>query len=163
MFIGAINYANTEKALEELYRWSGTAEKAAEFLIISEGGDVGCAFAIADQMHRLQRDGLNITTHAMGWVASAANLIMQAGDTRVMDKNAILMIHHSYRTLSQKTTASIAQASADRSGMFDQKMFEVITERTNYDAKELIARIGGTEYVVNSNQALLDGLADRIA
>lgn len=163
MFIGAINYANTETLLETLYSWQGIDEKEAELLIMSEGGDVGCAFAIADQMARLQREGLAIATHAMGWVASAANIIMQAGDIRTMDKNAVLMIHHSYRNLNEKTTASVAQASANRSTMFDEKMFEAITKRTHYDARELAFRIGGTEYVVTSNQALIDGLADSIA
>jgi ATP-dependent Clp protease protease subunit len=58
---------------------------------MSEGGALAEAFAMYD---RIRLSPCHVTTLATGFVASAATLILQAGDERLITETACLMIHN---------------------------------------------------------------------
>ena len=67
-------------------------EKPVELEINSNGGDVSAAYAIVDVMESIQ---LPVMTFALGTCASAAVLLLAAGDrgSRVVGANVTVMIH----------------------------------------------------------------------
>ena len=73
-----------------------------EVEINSPGGDVFAALAIYNM---LKASGKTVTTRVMGIAASAASLILMAGDKREMPRNAFVMIHNAATTASGNTAA----------------------------------------------------------
>jgi len=61
--------------------------------ITSPGGDILSGFALIDYIRWLRLEGHSVTTVTFGYAASMAGVILQAGDQRVMSKNALLLIH----------------------------------------------------------------------
>lgn len=64
-----------------------------ELQINSPGGDIFSGFALIDFIRDLQCKGHEVTTVAFGMAASMGGVILQAGTTRVIGSNALLLIH----------------------------------------------------------------------
>lgn len=75
--------------------------------IISGGGDAYAALAFFD---RIKASPCHIDIVVTGWAASAASLILAAGDRRYMTKNAWVMVHEDNTFIKHK---SISEAEKD--------------------------------------------------
>lgn len=130
--------------------------------IRSTGGDVGDAILIHDA---LAATGAAVTTRCYGYVASAATIIAQAASegAREISASALYLIHNSICTcegnagdlrqseeLLLKTDERIAAIYAARSG------------RTTADFAVLMAENNGSGRWLSPEEALAEGLADRI-
>jgi ATP-dependent protease ClpP protease subunit len=108
--------------------------------INSPGGDVFDAFAI---YNALRRYAGKIDTRVDGIAASAASLILMAGDRVIMPENAMVMIHNAWiitggtasdlRTtadMMDKARDGIVAAYAQKSGLDDAKIIEMLDATT---------------------------------
>ncbi len=116
-----VSEGTVKECINQLTTWSRQNPKGAhiEIQINSPGGGVIEGFALIDFLHDLRHKGHTIDIVALGWAASMAGVILQAGDRRVMGENAILLIH---------------KAQFGASGSFDQiedrvKMVKLMQDR----------------------------------
>lgn len=86
---------SVKECITRLTSWSRQHPKCdIEIQINSPGGDVIEGFALIDFLGDLRKKGEHkVDIVALGMAASMAGVILQAGDTRIMGKNAILLIH----------------------------------------------------------------------
>lgn len=90
-FIGSSFFSGgvTDKSVADALRDIGKVDDL-KVVINSVGGDVFIAFSIFSQLRKF---AANIIIEIEGLAASAAAFISQAGDKRIMSKNALFMIH----------------------------------------------------------------------
>ena len=65
-------------------------KRIVEIQLLSEGGDANVAVAFFD---RIRNSPLTINITGIGFVASAAVLVLASGDTRRLTKNSTVMVH----------------------------------------------------------------------
>lgn len=94
LLCGPINNYAAKKLISELQTFSSTGN-AVILTIHSEGGDEGCARAIAGAITMHRNLGRRIDTVGLGDIQSAAVLVFAAGQHRQLSKFAKVMVHES--------------------------------------------------------------------
>ena len=80
--------------IETLNCWSRLSPKCAiEIGFYSPGGMVFPGVALFDHICALRSKGHYITTNVLGYAASMAGILLQAGDLRVMGRESYVLIH----------------------------------------------------------------------
>jgi ATP-dependent protease ClpP protease subunit len=121
---------------------------AAEIVVAvnSPGGDVFDAFAI---YNALRRYAGKVTARVDGVAASAASLVVMAGDQIVMPENAMMMIHNMWTVtagtadelratadLMDKTRDGVVAAYRNKTGLDDQAIIDMLDAETWMTALE---------------------------
>ena len=92
--VSSSSVATCVKVLNEYRRTSnGNEDKKLEVVLNSPGGDVIAGMGLFDLLTRMRREGWYITTRANGYAASMGGILLQAGDHRVCDREAYILIH----------------------------------------------------------------------
>ena len=93
---GEICGSTVSEAMSTLGVWSrldGDTPKPIEIKFHSPGGGVLAGMALFDFIRELEQHGHHITTTVMGYAASMAGILIQAGTHRVMGRESYLLIH----------------------------------------------------------------------
>jgi ATP-dependent protease ClpP protease subunit len=139
------------------------ATKAQKKLVVnihSFGGFLDAGLMIHDALRMTKAE---VTTRAFSFVASAATVIAQAGDSRQMSKNALYLIHKS---------SAIACGNSNQIGVvvqdlktFDERLIDLYANRGKIDkevVKGLMEENDGTGRWLSADEALQYGLIDKI-
>lgn len=93
-FLGKVSESSVAQCVRELSFWNRDCPKCdIELILNSPGGEVIAGMALFDYLVFLRNKGHNITTVCIGYAASMAGIILQAGDVRVMGREAYVLIH----------------------------------------------------------------------
>lgn len=100
IFKTGINGASVEDCMKQLRVWTRMdAEKPAaektplEIWFYSPGGSVIDGMALFDYIQQVKAMGHHVTTGCMGYAASMAGILLQAGHRRVMGRESYVLIH----------------------------------------------------------------------
>lgn len=121
-----------------------TAKDAASILVSinSPGGDVFDAFAI---YNALRRHSLKVIARVDGVAASAASLVLMAGDDVVMPENAMIMIHNAWTFTAG--TADELRSTADMMDKLRDGMVATYTEKSGKSDDEIIEMMDATTWM----------------
>lgn len=122
----------------------------------SPGGDVFAASAIYTM---LRRHSARVVMHVDGLAASAATIVLMAGDTIIMPINAMLMIHNPW-TVAMGNAGDLRQ-SADALDAVKASMMAAYAEKTGLPSEELAA-IMDAETWYTAEEAVAQGFADEL-
>lgn len=93
-FYTSVTSESVKTAMRDLGAWSRQDPKQTFRIVFnSPGGSVIDGFALFDFIKELQENGHRIETVALGYAASMGGILLQAGDERIMGKNAFMLIH----------------------------------------------------------------------
>ena len=93
-FLSGVDEGSVKGCIAKLDAWHRDDPKCAMTIIFdSPGGAVIPGFHLFDHILGLRADGHHVTTQTRGYAASMGGILLQAGDTRVMGRNAHLMLH----------------------------------------------------------------------
>lgn len=134
----------------------GVEAAQIEIQINSPGGSVFDGIAI---YNTLRNHPASITTRVVGLAASIASVIVQAGDVRILDESAQMMIHRA-RGVTFGTAADHDEM-ADVLRQQDDVIAGIYARR---GAKPVIAyrRMMGAETWFTAEEAVNEGLADSV-
>lgn len=94
LFDGIVNGSTVEKCIDQLTQWMRNDSGCPiEIIFSSPGGEVMQGMALFDFIQRVRRAGHFVTTMTLGYAASMAGILLQAGDTRVMGAESYILIH----------------------------------------------------------------------
>lgn len=94
MFDKTVEAASVTACIAQLATWSRQDSSCdIEIQINSPGGEIFSGFALIDFVRDLRQKGHKVTTLAIGKAASMGGVVLQAGDTRAMGANALMLIH----------------------------------------------------------------------
>lgn len=97
-FNGEVNASSTKACIDQLTTWmrldeDKDAKTAIEIVFNSPGGSVVSGMALWDFIQVVRERGHRVTTSTIGYAASMAGILLQAGDKRVMGRESWLLIH----------------------------------------------------------------------
>lgn len=131
------------------------------------GGDVYHMFGIYD---RIRRSGHNITIEAYGYLMSAATIIFQSGDKRVIAPNATMMLHYGQDGFFGHSKDF--QMQAKESERIGHKMEDIYLLKINEKMRAIGKKLWSREFLrgkmkfdwyITPEEAVDIGLADEIA
>jgi ATP-dependent Clp protease, protease subunit len=124
--------------------------------INSPGGDVFAGLAIYEY---LKNHKARIVTRNDGLAASAASIILMAGDEIIMGTGSMVMIHNPYTIAMGEAKDFLA--AADMLGKIQQSLISVYKERTGKNEEELKAMMDATTWMTADDSISL-GFADKV-
>jgi ATP-dependent Clp protease protease subunit len=140
--ISALSFSEAVNAIED---------DEINIYIDSAGGDVFAAQAMVATIIRARNAGKNVTAHIDGLAASSASWIAIAADRVIMSKGAFFMMHNSWgfivgnagelrqqAGLLDKIDAEIVAAYAQKSGLDDEKITEMMEAETWLNSAEAL-------------------------
>jgi ATP-dependent protease ClpP protease subunit len=96
-FTGSVNAVQVGTCMATLEEWArldeGLKDLSYEVVFTSPGGDVLHGMALFDFLRSLSRRGITVVTTDLGFSASMAGILLQAGDVRRMGKESYFHIH----------------------------------------------------------------------
>lgn len=128
--------------------------------INSPGGSVFDGLALFDTIMRLRRKGHHVTTHGLGMIASMATILMQAGDTRILDANSWFMIHE----LSSGGMGKTSDMEDDLKLMkrLQDRALDIYAERASLTKTQIARRWKRKDDWMSAQEAVKFGFADRV-
>lgn len=128
--------------------------------INSPGGSVTDGLALYDTIMRLRRNGHLVTTRGQGLVASMAAVLLQAGDTRVMDKRAKLMIHEGSTTIKGTVTMGEQEDLKVFTDLLHADILDILAERANLTKRQIQNKWRRRDWVLTADESLKYGFCD---
>lgn len=93
-FADQVNESSVSRCVDRLTEWHRLSPDCEiEIIFNSPGGSVIPGMALFDYIRLLRRQGHKVTTVALGYAASMAGILLQAGDHRVIGQEAYVLIH----------------------------------------------------------------------
>jgi len=136
-----------------------------KIVLNTPGGDIVAGFNLIDFVTDMRARGHNVTTVALGMAASMGAAILQSGDTRVMGKNAVLLLHEG--SLTVEGDFGSAEDTMRLMHIFHDNILQLFADRAMpinpKTTKEYLRRAWKrTDYWLDSARAVELGIADRI-
>ena len=142
--------------LELLYLDAENAGKDINLYIQSTGGNVQAALAIIDTMELIKS---KVNTICVGLCASAASIILAAGDKRFALKNSEIMIHQPSTGI--QGNASDIEIVANHILDCKRKIYKMLAEYTGKSVKQ-ITKDSDRDHWMNAEEAMQYGIVDEI-
>lgn len=159
-FTGDVKQSSVEECIATLGQWARREDAPITVVFNSPGGTVSDGFALYDFMRLLSRRGNEITTVAMGRTASMGGILMQAGDHRIMGRNAYFHIHE----VSSGTYGKVAEMTDDMD--YYKRLWTrcaaTLAERSTMTARQIKTRAERKEWWLDADEALRLGFVDAI-
>lgn len=150
---------HTMRGLERFARMDGVSE--VELLITSPGGSLVDGLAIFDYISQLRRkSALKVTTVGLGLAASMAAILLQAGDRRVMTREAWMMIHES--TFVAEGSMGAVQDTVSWAEKLHERIIDIFVSRSRVTREEFVAKWQRKSWWLSADEALSLGFVDEV-
>ncbi len=165
-FNDQVTEKSVKNCIDTLSVWSRQSPQCDLTLYInSGGGSIIDGFALIDFITQLRRQGHKVTTVAIGWAASMSAVLLQAGDVRVIGKNAFLLLHEGSLELAgttgqaQDTMKLLEKMHTNIWELFASRALPINPKTTAAYLRKIAKR---TDVAFSSSEALELGLVDEI-
>lgn len=166
-----VNWQSIGRAMKVIGAWARMSTDPITVRFSSPGGSIFDGFALYDQLKAIDTHRARITTVDVGWAASMAGILMQAGSRRVMAENASFMVHEASTMTWGKTSDIEDEAKLMRK--INDRLFKILSDRSQQAFKNGTAKEGLTfeqvgekakrkDWWLDSSEALHVGFVDEI-
>ena len=131
-----------------------------DILINSPGGDTIAGFALFDYILHLREEGHEIVTTALGMAASMAGVLLQAGTTRVMGRDAWLLLHEG--SFGAIGSMGAVEDQIEWIKKMQNRILDIFASRANISKEEIAGRWKRRDWWMSADEALEYGLIDKI-
>lgn len=163
-YFGLVNYATTERVIEEIRKFVIEDPYEEIYLTVtSAGGPTGTAMSFYDHMRSVLHPPL--VTIGSGDVDSSGILIFLSGEKRYLTKNTTLLLHRAGRCFEPGTrfTAAEIEAMFREDNLKDYQYACVVAERSNGRLDtEMVLALMDKNTVLTPFEMITYGLADYI-
>lgn len=124
----------------------------------SPGGSVIEGFAFYDALQRLRRTGSHLTIRGTGAVMSMGTILLQAADNRILDRNALVMIHE----VSGGAHGKVSEIMDTMVGIkkLQDRGLDILAERSTMSRDEIADKWKKTDWFLTAEEAVELGFAD---
>lgn len=120
----------------------------------SPGGDVGHGLGLYDFVHSLE---FHVTIIGLGEVASAATILLQAADRRILTNNSVMMLHG--LSIGTEDTLHNVETFLKASKISQERMLDIYSRRCSLTVPQLRNKLQ-KDWYMTSDQALELGFID---
>jgi ATP-dependent Clp endopeptidase proteolytic subunit ClpP len=160
-FIGPVSQGSAHECMETLGLWNRLDPgEGITVMFDSPGGGVFAGLALYDFLQELRGTGTQITTVVRGMAASMGGILMQAGDERVIGRNAHMLIH-------EVSSGSIGKVSDQEDNLKFTKRLQdrcvaILAERSTMSGAQIKTKWKKTDWWLDAPECVKFGFADRI-
>lgn len=160
-FFGQVDKKSAADCLETMAYWSRLDPRCSMTIVFnSPGGSVIDGLALFDELLVLRENGHHLTTVARGMAASMGAVLLQAGDERVIGKNAHMLIHQiSYGAMGSFGEIEDEVAFAKQ---LQGRLLDILAERSSFSKTQIKNRWERRDWWLGSDEVLKGGFADRV-
>lgn len=164
-FNGGVNGQSAGQIISQLSEWHRIDEKDGtprpiEIIINSPGGSVIDGMAVFDFIKYLRREGHHVTTTTLGMAASMGGILLQAGDKRIMGKEAYVLIHEIAFGAGGKLQEVEDEVAFGKK--IQARILKILAERSSLSVKQIQTRWSRRDWWLDSDDALALGFVDEI-
>lgn len=160
-FYSAVNGDSVKACMRDLGAWS-RREPGRPFRLVfnSPGGSVIDGFALFDYIAELKTLDHAVETVALGYAASMGGILLQAGDKRVIGRNAYMLIHE----ISSGAFGKFSEMEDELKFVqrLQEKALDILAERSTMNTKEIKRKWKKTDWWLDADEALALGFVDEI-
>lgn len=160
-FSSVVNERSVQDAIARLNEWDRLDPACPITLVLtSPGGSVFDGMALFGRIRQLSAAGHHVTTEVIGWGASMASVLLQAGDTRVMAAGSWQMVHK----CSSASWGSADQIADDVALLkrLDAQALDIYCERATCSREYIARRWTRKDWWVSAVESKALGLVDEI-
>jgi ATP-dependent Clp protease protease subunit len=161
-FSRAVTKKSVAETIDTLGLWSRRDPEAEMRLVINTpGGDVVHGLALYDFLGELRALGHQLTTVAIGWAASFGAVLLQAGDQRLIGRNASVLLHEVSVGVWGKLTTIEDRIEFSRS--LQHRLLTILAGRSTLSVDDIAARWSRKDWWLTAEEVVALGLADAIS
>lgn len=155
-----VSFTSVDHCITRLSQWHRNQPGCdIEIIFTSPGGDVIAGMQLFDYVQYLRNSGHHVTTVALGWAASMAGILLQAGDERVMGREAYILIHEVSASAIGKFGEMEDELKFVRK--IQKRILDIFAARAKVSRSYLEQHWKRKDWWVDSEEALQLGLIDR--
>lgn len=160
-FAGAVTESSVKSCITALTRWH-RLDPGCDITIVfnSPGGSVIDGFALWDYLTYLKAEGHYLTTVCQGMAASMGGILLQAGHTRIMGAESVLLVHEISFGVGGKMGEIEDEVAFAK--MLTKRVLNIFAKRTNLTADQIARRWARKDWWLNSDESLRLGFVDQI-
>jgi len=159
-FSGQVTESSIRLCQNRLIEWDRLfPDRDIRITLMSGGGEIVHGVALYDFIQTMKRPSRRIVITALGLAASMASVLLQAGDWRVMGREAWLMLHEASLFAEGKT--SDVSARLDWVKAVQERMLDIYASRSRM-TKAAIRAKWGKDWFIDSKEALAKGFVDEV-
>lgn len=160
-FTSSVGRDSSEYCMNTLGQWfRENPDKPIEIVFNSPGGSVIDGLALFDYIKELQSNGAEINTVSLGYAASMAGVLLQAGERRTMGQHAFLMIHE----VSSGAIGNINKLEDEVAfcKRIQDQLLDILAERATISKTSIKRKWKRQDWWLDANEALELGFCDAI-
>jgi len=161
VFDSMVSDQSVEKCMNQLTQWMRREPGCSiEIIFYSPGGGVVAGMALFDFIQRVRKGGHHVTTMALGMAASMAGILLQAGDKRVMGKEAWVLIHEA--SFGAQGKIGEVEDTVEWVKRVQKRILKIFAERSNLTETQIARRWKRTDWWLSSDECLKLGIVDEV-
>lgn len=158
--VGDLTEYTVKDAVDVLHDWAVVNLEPITIRLCSPGGSVFDGLALFDVIRDIRTSGVYVTTYAVGYAASMASILLQAGDRRRISRNTWFMVH-------EPSTLALGKASTikDESTLMQKlhrQLVGIVAERSTLTEKQVLTRCNRKDWWMPAAEAVQYGFADEL-
>lgn len=161
VFKGAVDATNVASCMAALRTWMrNDSQCRIEICFNSPGGGVIEGMALWDFIQQVRNAGHYVTTSTIGMAASMGGILLQAGDHRVMGKEAYILIHE----ISFGAGGKIGEVEDEVAFIkkIQSRVVKIFASRSKLTESQVRTKWRRTDWWIDSDEALKLGLVDEV-
>ena len=160
-FNSKVSSDSVKKCMEKLTEWHRLdSECAIEIIFSSPGGSIIAGFELFDFLQDLRYQGHHLTTGTLGYAASMAGVLLQAGDVRWVGQQAWVMIHRAAFGASGKTYEIEDEVRFTQ--RLEGRILDIFTSRSKLSKAKIKRNWDRKDWWISADEAIEMGLVDEI-
>lgn len=152
---------SVRECMETLTEWHRLdPECDIEIIFSSPGGSIIDGFELFDFLQDLRYKGHHLTTGTLGYAASMAGILLQAGDVRWVGQQAWVMIHRAAFGAWGKTYE--IEDEVKFINRIEERILDIFTSRSNLTKNKIKRNWDRKDWWISADEALEMDLVDEI-
>lgn len=162
-FNEAVSASSVKKCVDQLVNWIRCADGNKldiEIMFNSPGGSVIDGMALWDYIQTIKAQGHHVVTSTVGMAASMAGILLQAGDERVMGKEAYLLIHEISFGIGGKIGE--VEDEVEFIKKIQERVIRIFAAKSMLTERQIKSRWRRKDWWLDSDEALRLGFVDSV-
>lgn len=160
-FSGSVGDESVHDCMKKLTHWSRIDPGCdMEIVFSSGGGSIIAGFELFDFIQSLRNSGHLVTTGSLGYAASMAGVLLQAGETRWIGQQSWMMIHRAAFGAFGKTFEVEDEVKFVK--RIEERIINIFTTRSSLTSAKIKRNWDRKDWWLSADECLELGLVDEI-
>ena len=159
-FTNSVDRASAEACMNTLARWRRESKDQIVIRFSSPGGSVIDGLSLFDYIQSVRADGIRVVTCTLGYAASMACILLQAGTERVMGANSHILIHE----VSSGAIGKLSEMEDETKFVrrLNDRLVGILAAKAKMSRAAIKNRAKRKDWWVSADEALKIGFCDRL-